>query len=100
MTLTPSMNDSTLALLAGAFVTRLRQETTPEQFAEIIRRNAAEPNEDVCHSHDFVDANMTMLMAWQATFGGAEFDMNSDDHIGVWNHAWQIAKRGWLGFRA
>lgn len=61
-------------------------------FAQIIDRNKADgPESNVCHTHDFCDANMLMLEAWQEMFGDAP-DLDNDDHLAAWNDAWAIAK--------
>ncbi len=44
--------------VAHAFICELQNNMAPEDFAQVITRNAAEPNPNVCHSHDFCDANM------------------------------------------
>jgi hypothetical protein len=49
--------------LATEFVDELRDQLTPAEFAEVRKRNAAETNPLICHSHDFCDANMVMLDA-------------------------------------
>jgi hypothetical protein len=55
------------AYLAGIFVDVLHEHTTPAQFEAIRLRNANEPSgSGVCHSHDFIDANMTMAEAFVA----------------------------------
>jgi hypothetical protein len=43
---------------AELFVSGLHDAIGAENFAEMVARNAAEPRADVCHSHDFCDANM------------------------------------------
>lgn len=52
-----------------------------------------------CASHDFCDANIIMAEAFQAH--GVPAD-NEDEHITLWNEAWElaIAHEFWFGFRA
>lgn len=64
-------------------------------ITEVIGRNIVETNLDVCHSHDFCDANEVMLQAWK------DCGHNPDDVTGekqtdearrLWETAWDIAK--------
>lgn len=57
-----------------------------EQIAEVNRRNASEANPNICHSHDFCDANQAMIDAV-----GEEF-YNSDPQNANINEAWMMAK--------
>lgn len=80
--------------LAREFSTHLRFELSDEQLKETVRRNAEDESKygaDICHSHDFCDANMVMLQAWQEFFG-QEPDLNDDADIAIWGDAWAIAK--------
>ena len=90
--------------LAFAFARLLREELSETDMGEVIARNAAETHPNVCHSHDFCDANMVMLAAWQELTGRtmimlgdreeltAEESAAQDKEIAAWNAAWQIAK--------
>lgn len=62
-------------------------------FREMRRRNAAEVNPRVCHSHDFCDANMTMeaaLVGHGVTVFGADGHM-TESACALWNAAWEVA---------
>lgn len=59
---------------------------TREQIAEVVRRNENEQNTNICHSHDFCDANQAMIDAV-----GEEF-YNSDPQNANINEAWDMAK--------
>lgn len=51
-------------------------------------RNKAEQSLNVCHSHDFCDANMIMLEAHQ----NLGFDPGySRAEVKLWNDAWNLA---------
>jgi hypothetical protein len=63
---------------AEAFVTGLRAEVGAENFAAIIAANASETNADVCHSHDYADANVVMLAACGITDGAPENESDAD----------------------
>ena len=49
--------------LAQAFSARLRTVLTADEMTEVIARNRTETSPNVCHSHDFCDANEVMLDA-------------------------------------
>lgn len=64
--------------LAGAFAALMKRDLTAAEFAEMRQRNTTERYGDgVCASHDFCDANMVMLEAFQTLFG-RDPDMDSD----------------------
>jgi hypothetical protein len=77
--------------LARAFSQDIQASLTPRQFQEVLDRNAAEANNGVCHTHDFMDANMPMSDAFVA-LTGHEVDGNDDADVDLWNAAWDIAK--------
>jgi hypothetical protein len=82
--------------LAGAFADVVHEWTTPEELAEIKRRNATEQyGSTSCATHDFFDANMAMDQAFRSTMGRT-IDLDSDEDIDLWNAAWDMAKKGWL----
>lgn len=83
--------------LAKEFVTILRGWLTPAEFRLMRLRNRNETNPNVCHSHDFCDANMAMLEALTNLNCAAEFDPADESHCAVWNEAWDLAKPQ-LGF--
>lgn len=56
---------------------------------EIVDRNSAESDPLICHSHDFVDANQTMLLAWGILTGE---DAELDEAMPIMQRAWDIAK--------
>lgn len=84
--------------LAEAFVKQLREQLTAEQFAEVVALNGVELNPDVCHSHDFCDANMVMDAAFHTLgvdpleYGYTEEDGMSQEVCNLWNAAWNRAK--------
>lgn len=77
--------------IGDTFVALLRQELTPEQFREMRRRNATPEyaGTNCCASHDFCDANMVMLAAFQQH--GLEPLAEADDMASLWNAAWTSA---------
>lgn len=77
--------------LAQDFCQELRAFMTAAQVDEAARRNTAEPNPHVCHTHDFCCANMAM----QAAFLRQGVDPAEEGAIelwgGLWNRAWELA---------
>ncbi len=77
--------------LAREFIDQLRSDLTDEQMDEIAARNKAEQNPNVCHSHDFTDANEYMHDAWVEVFPGIEWH-EIDQCNALWGAAWELAK--------
>jgi Protein of unknown function DUF262 len=77
--------------LANRFVELLVQELGASTFQEVVEHNAAETNPSVCHSHDFCDANMVMVVAWHETVG-RHFEAESERQTAIWSKAWDLAK--------
>lgn len=83
---------TTTNALANAFRTEARRALTPAEIDEINRRNtAAGPDAGWCASHDFYDANMLMLDAFNATFG-REPHITSDADFEAINAAWSAVR--------
>lgn len=78
--------------LAGAFVALLKTTASPLQFFQMQITNAAN-GEGVCASHDFCDANMVMLEAFEA-IAGREIDPGTmtDADRDAWSAAWNVAR--------
>lgn len=80
--------------LAQRFSELLKRVIGPS-IADVISRNALEENCDVCHSHDFCDANEVMLQAWKDC-GHDPDDITGEDHADearrLWQTSWDIAK--------
>lgn len=87
--------------LAREFARELTLELGPETMKEVVELNGAETLPNVCHSHDFCDANMTMQRAG-ANLGlwkDNEADVNDEATVKLWNEAWEIAvdNNFWVG---
>lgn len=76
--------------LAAAFADNVAAYLGPDELAEANRRNAEETRPDVCHTHDFCDANVLMLEAMESQ--GIEFDPSSGPQADFCNAAWRLAK--------
>ena len=86
----------------------INEDMTREQVVEVDALNATEPDEwkdKICHSHDFCDANMSMLEAWGRvvnTVDGEHLEDGDDGYIDMdcdkrdiavlVNRAWAMAK--------
>lgn len=77
--------------LAATFSCLLEEETSGEQFADMIRRNAVETDPSICHSHDLCDANQVMLDAME--LHGWEYGGGSSEENAFVSRAWDAAKR-------
>lgn len=78
--------------LARAFSYQLRQEIGLIDLMTVIRLNREEENKNICHSHDFCDANMVMLDAGVVLGYWTEENFDLDDCSAIVNDAWAIAK--------
>lgn len=81
--------------LSVRFSQILREWLSESEMAEVVARNAAETNPQICHSHDFADPNQAMLDAAK-DLGFREIDVLdgplSSAGIDLWNAAWNLAK--------
>lgn len=97
------MSEPTPAELGARFVEVLRQWSQdpavaerhgPDFWNQMLADNAAETHKDVCHSHDWCDANMAMDAAFR--FYGLDPlpDVSSAEAarmMNLWNAAWESA---------
>ena len=75
-------------------------------FREIVRRDLANHiaaidatnseralngDGDTCATHDYCDANMLMIQAWESVMG-RPMRPHVDSDSALWNQAWQIAR--------
>jgi hypothetical protein len=81
--------------LAESFSRVLTEYIGEEKMYEVARRNRAETDDRICHSHDFCDANMAMLDAFHAHLPGLEVNLENDAIIGRWSDAWDLARAQW-----
>lgn len=86
--------------LAERFSELMRRDLEPVEFALVVEMNAANCHDpQVCHSHDFIDANMTMEEAFLDVTGLPGVDVSSDEHTALWSRAWDVAKRSGFQFK-
>lgn len=81
-------------LIAKNFTWRLWTNLPRIEYFEAVRRNAVETNPHICHMHDFCDANVHMLEAFEYVTG-EKLDATSDRHVDLMNAAWARAKESW-----
>ena len=83
--------------LADAFAAVLRTWLTADEITAIDAANRAEdPARNICHSHDYCDANMAMWEAFEDVVGREPVDGEPDDTL--WVDAWNVAQE--RGFAA
>lgn len=85
-------NSPTVDELALEFCKELRATLTPEQMREVVARNTAETNPNVCHSHDFCDANMVLEAVFKRHDMSIEQEGGLDRWADLWNASWSLAK--------
>ena len=73
-------------------------EDEPEKLVEMDRLNRDEYGPNVCASHDFCDANMAMVEAFEQRNLPKPYDFEEKTEAEqeasclIWNEAWEIAK--------
>jgi hypothetical protein len=80
--------------LALMFALNLKAELGAKKFKEVCRRNATPEYKNVCASHDFCDANMTMLRSFEEVAG--KCDLSDQTHLDLMNAAWSKARSRYL----
>lgn len=82
----------TIELLAIEFSQALRSYLTHEEMTKIIRRNKKQTCQNICHSHDFCDANIVL----HEVFMRHDMDIVDEGGVGrwgtLWDGAWSLAK--------
>lgn len=90
--------DQQVTAIAEAFAEVMRQWLDSREWQLMRERNASQADSNVCHSHDFCDANMAM----DAAFNGlgiptclafADDTPEHEEACKLWNDAWTLAKR-------
>ena len=83
-----------VSAIASAFAEVLREWLSTAEMAEVRHRNVAYAP-GICASHDFCDANMAMLPAFERVMGH-EPEAESEEDAALWSAAWDEAKRLYL----
>lgn len=69
----------------------LSQYLSVNQLEQIRILNRDEKDDNICHTHDFLDANEVMAEAFEAVTGH-EMNIQDDSNLELWNIAWKEAK--------
>lgn len=77
--------------IALAFLSDL-QKAVPFRYAECCVLNRKEVDPNICHSHDFIDANMIMAAAMKRVTG-VDVDVQNEAQRATWNTSWNTAKK-------
>jgi hypothetical protein len=80
--------------LAWEFSDVLHYELSEEELEEAVRLNAEEPEgSGVCHTHDHIDANEAMIVAFTVVVGREPFNIEreNDPDMDLINAAWSLA---------
>lgn len=80
--------------IGDLFAQKLEDGLTLNEFEEVCKRNAAETDKNICHSHDFCDANEPMAEAFFQVMG---HDIGTSTDHTTWNNAWNYAAVKYLG---
>ncbi len=91
--------------IAESFAEVVRRWLSREDFAVMKARNETMPcyaGDGACASQDFCDANMAMDAAFRQVLGRApnlvgESDDEVDADCALWNDAWALARKLYLG---
>lgn len=82
--------------LAREFSAVLKDWLEPHEFERMVADTIARPMHLACYSHNYCDANMAMVEAWEKVFGQPT-DIDSDEECKIWGEAWGMAiKRGFF----
>jgi hypothetical protein len=84
---------SQVQIIAAEFCRVLATYLTPVELGKAIAANKLETDANVCHSHDYCDANMAM---WEAMVNTGIIDDNgipepSTKEQVLWNDSWELA---------
>jgi len=91
------MTTNQIKALAIEFSKLLHRDLTTQQYAEVLARNASETDASICHTHDFIDANETMVEATENYFD--DLDESEEEALitelgTIQTLAWAMAKAG------
>lgn len=73
-----------------------RHMSSQDLFAAIMKNNAEANNPETCHTHDYIDSNESMEMAFQNVFG-RESDIASEEDAEIVNRAWRLWRDTYRG---
>ena len=79
-------------ILAIEFSNSLQARLTHEQLQDVVQRNAVETSLNICHSHDFCDANMVLYEVFLKNGMDPAVEGCFDQLRGLWNRTLNIVK--------
>ena len=82
---------ATSETVGDEFVAILSNWLTDYEMDLVVHYNATPAYVQSCASHNFCDANMAMLAAFEDTTN-CEFDLDDQGHVDLFNAAWDYAK--------
>lgn len=92
-----STDTATIDKIAKEFSSLLAKEIGIDKMKDVKKLNIDDTNKDVCHSHDFCDANMVMQDAFKVV--GIDLEKDFPDAVqnefitDTWEKAWTLAKK-------
>jgi hypothetical protein len=78
--------------LALEFARLVRRDLTADELREAVALNYTPIYDGCCATHDFVDANMTMLEAYANVAGVSQDDVDLEAVADLWHDAWSDAR--------
>lgn len=91
--------DKHVVAIAEAFAEVLRQWLSKDEFDAMKRLNETDrdyADGGACASHNYCDANMAMGAAFEQVIG-RDAPGNSAEDTAIWNDAWSLARKLYLG---
>lgn len=91
-------SDELAHAIAANFASQMRAFLGPTQVQAVADLNAVEENTNICHSHDFCDANELMAAAFRAECGrdielpSSARAKQAEADCALWNHAFALVR--------
>ena len=86
-------NGETIAKVASAFSTLVREVLTEEELAQVRHLNATPAYQGTCATYDYVDADLLMLVAMLSHGGGdITATVGESEASAIWSAAWDRAQ--------
>lgn len=78
--------------LAKEFSDGLKRILSSTEIAEVVRRNRVETSPNICHSHDFCDANMVLHEVFMNHRMDIADEGGRERWGSIWDTSWNLAK--------
>jgi len=88
------MNDT--QKISNAFNNKMREWLDDDEFNSLIKKTKSQTDPNVCHTHDYCDANVIMDECFVEILG-REHDCASQTDADIWNDAWTLSKQNLFG---